>query len=290
MDFNKSKILVAGASGALGMEIVKLLKRKGYPLRLITSSTQGKEKLSGYSNDVVIVDATRGDESLEGITHGIDIIISALGNSISLFKPNEDSFYEADYEANMKILRDAEKNATTRFLYVSINGAEENKEHAIAKSHRLFEKQLKASSLRHSIFRPVGFFAGLEDLAVFAKRGIIPVIEDGQARTNCIHHKDLAKAIVDNLEDGPEIFEIGGPEILTRMEIAKIIQNNFGGEIIKMPKVIADLGLSLPKIFDDLHNKLEYFNYVMTHDMIGNKTGTQKLDQYFKELNKEEIK
>ncbi len=68
----------------------------------------------------------------------------------------------------------------------------------------MFEDALQASGLDYTIIRPVGFFSGLNDLAIMAKRKVIPiVVGDGQAKTNSIHQKDLAKVVVDNCMKAP---------------------------------------------------------------------------------------
>lgn len=285
----KEKVFIAGASGALGFELVKLMAQQGYNLRLLTHSAEGAQKLSPYSNDIWKADASKGESEIAGITSGIDIVISALGNSISLFTPNEKSFYEVDYQANRNILKNAEKNEVKRFLYISIRGADSENEFKIPKAHQLFEKDLKSSALNFSIFRPVGYFSGLHDLAIMAKRKVIPVIGDGKAKTNSIFHGDMAKFILDHLHSKRKIMEVGGPEIHTRLEMAQMIKDKIGGEIIKVPNTAAELGTALLGFFDDIPEKLNYFKYITTHDMIAEKHGTTTFNHYLKNLDKNQL-
>ncbi|MDT0677848.1 SDR family oxidoreductase [Autumnicola musiva] len=283
------KVLIAGASGALGFEIVKYMSSQGYQLRVLTTSDEGKEKLKPYCNEIWKADASKETSKIKDITAGVDTVVSALGNSVSLFTPNDRSFYEIDYQSNKNLLQDAERNNVKRFVYISIKGADSNKDYNVANAHKLFEQELKASSLQYTILRPVGFFSGIHDLAIMAKRKLIPIVGDGSATTNSIHHKDLAKVVIRYVDSGPEVIEIGGPQIHTRLEMANMIKEAIGGKIIKIPEIVADAGLALPKFFEDFHDKLDYFKYITTRDMIGEKNGTTTFKEYLDNLDKSEL-
>ena len=285
----RKPILVAGASGALGIEIVKILHARGEKLRVLTSSDEGVEMLTPYTPDIWKGDATKEFDHLKNITRGIDIIISALGNSVSLFTNNHTSFYETDYLTNKHILEDAEKNSVKRFVYISIKGAEENRDAEVAKGHFLFEKALQASVINRTIIRPVGFFSGINDLIIMAKRKFIPVIGNGEAKTNSIHTCDLAEVVANIMVEGPELMEIGGPEVHTREEMAKMISENFGGQVVKVPESIAEMGIVFSNVFEDFHDKLEYFKFITTHDMIGEKHGSITFKEYLKSLDQKQL-
>lgn len=286
------KILIAGASGALGMEIVNFLKEEGKEIRVLTRSDSGVSKLSKFTDDVWKGDAAKDPAGIKNITKNVNTVISALGKSVSLFSPSETSFYESDFQANKNLLDDAVKNDVQRFIYVSIKGADSEKDFSIARAHKLFENELKASGLNYTIIRPVGFYSGLNDLAIMAKRKIIPVIGSGEARTNSIHHKDLAAVVVSYLENGPELVEVGGPNIHTRLEMAIMIEEIIGGKIIKIPEPMAKIsaGLELPKIFSEgMNDKLDYFTFITTNDMIGEINGTISFREYMNNLDPKNI-
>jgi nucleoside-diphosphate-sugar epimerase len=113
---DREKIFVAGASGTLGTEIVKILNEKEFALRLLTNSNDGVAKLAPYSKDIWKTDASFKSPEIENITKDISVMISSLGKNLSLFSPSEDSFYESDYKANKNILEDAVKNKVRRFI------------------------------------------------------------------------------------------------------------------------------------------------------------------------------
>jgi len=284
----EKKILLAGASGALGLEVLKLLHQQGKEVRALVHSEDGAEEVSPYTKDIWKADASEGNEVVRDITKDVSIVISTLGKSVSLFTNRGKSFVENDFYANSNILDDAIKNGVKRFIYVSIKGAEKALEYEVAKSHKMFEDALEASGLDHTIIRPVGFYSGLNDLAIMAKRKVIPIVGDGDAITNSIHQKDLAKVVVKYLHDGPELKEVGGPLIHTRREMADMVAKKVGGKVIPVPEEIAEWGMFLPEMVDDdISAKLHYFKFVTTHDMVGEKNGEITFEEYLNSLDLE---
>lgn len=282
---NSENILLAGASGALGMEILKLLKEGDFIVRALVLSDEDKKKVLSYTNEAWKLDAGKESLGLQNITDGIDVVISAMGKSVSLFTDRGNSFYDDDFKANYNLIKEAQRNKVKRFIYVSIKGASLDEEFEITRVHKKVEEELIASGIEYSIFRPVGFFSGLHDLAIIAKRKVIPVVGDGSARTNSIHQRDLAKLIVENLFEGPELMEVGGPKIYTRLEMAEMIAEKVGGKIIKVPEKVAEWGMVIPELIaGDTTEKLKYFKYITTHDMIGDKYGTETFRDYLSKL------
>ena len=286
----EEKVLLAGASGALGFELLKILHKEDIPVRALVHSQDSVERVSQYTDDIIKVDASEGTEVLKGVTKDITVLVSTLGKSVSLFTNKGDTFLETDFYANSNLLDNAVKDGVKRVVYVSIKGAEERQQYEIAKSHKLFEEAIKASGINHTIIRPVGFFSGLHDLAIMAKRKIIPIVGDGKAKTNSIHQKDLAVVVRENLYEGPELREVGGPLVHTRLEMAEIIKEKFGGAILKIPEKMAEWGMFLPEaINDELAAKLNYFKFITTNDMIGEVNGNITFKEYIQGLDLKEL-
>ncbi|MDN3593943.1 SDR family oxidoreductase [Zunongwangia endophytica] len=288
----ETTILIVGASGELGMHLVQESKKKGFKVRALTRSEEGFEKLREHTDDIWRVDASSEKNKLHDITKGVEYIVSALGKSISLFHPTPNSFYENNYKANANIIADAKRNNVKRFFYVSMKGADSASEFTIPRMHKKVEDELEKSGLDYSVIRPVGFFSGLDDLVIMAKRKVIPLIGDGQAKTNSIYHGDLANYIMTTFLDLPKLIEIGGPSIHTREEMAEMIQKHVGGKIIKLPTGLAKVGSNVSKLIskEQFGHKLSYFTYIMTHDMIASKRGFLTFDDYLQNVDLNEIK
>jgi len=284
-------ILIAGASGALGFQVLKDFQSQGFKVSALTHSKEGLDKLKGEVEDIRYLDASDDTDKLEGITRNIDYVVSALGKSISLFHPDSDSFNESNYKANSHLLKDAKKYGVKKFIYISMKGADTATEFAIPGTHRKTEKEIQDSGLNYSIIRPVGFYSGLHDLIIMARNKVIPLVGDGKAKTNSIYQGDLADFITNHFADLPEIIEIGGPKIHTRKEMAEMIREKIGGKIIKVPEIIAEGGSEVPKLFaeENLGHKLDYFSYIMSNDVIAQTRGTLSFKEYLNQIDLENV-
>ncbi len=261
---SEKSILVAGASGALGIELLKLLRKEDLSVRGLTRSKEGAKKVEGLSTEVWQVDAAKDPDLIKGITKGITTVISALGESVSMFTRSQDTYYESNYLANKALLQDALDNNVKRFVYVSIKGADTLPQYKIPNTHKLFEDDLINSGINYTIIRPVGFFSGLNDLVIMGKRKIIPVIGTGKSLTNSIHHKDLAEVVLSFIYTGPKVVEVGGPEVHTRKEMAAMAAEKTGALLIHVPVWLAKLGSKPPKLFaKNLGENLSYFIYTL---------------------------
>lgn len=80
-------------------------------------------------------------------------------------------------------------------------------------------------------------------------------------------------------------MEVGGPLIHTRLEMAEMIKDRIGGKIVKVPEKLADFGMFFPELVsDNISSKLNYFKYVTSNDMIGEKTGNITFKEYLENL------
>lgn len=281
----KKSILVVGASGNLGMEVLKLLRNDDLYVLALTRSKKGFKNIKDLSDDVWQVNAAENPELIKGITKGVDTIISAMGESLSLFTSSKDSYYESNYLANKAILEDALSHNVQRFVYVSIKGADTLSQFKITHTHKLFEDDLKSSGINYTILRPVGFFSGLNDLVIMGKRKIIPVIGSGKALTNSIHQKDLALLIHSYLYKGPKVEEVGGIEVHSRKDMATMVARKTGATLIHIPKWLAKLGSKPPKLFTrNLGENLTYFTHITTNDMLGTPYGKTTFKEYLETL------
>src|SRR5690554_755747 len=277
------KVLVAGASGSLGFEVLKKLKLKGVHVKALVRSQESVDKVSPYATEVAFADVNN-PENLNDIFTGIDVVFSAVGQSVSLFKKGG-SFEDIDYGINKNLVEAAVKAGVPRFVYISIKGADSASNYELAEVHKKVEDLLLTAKTNQTIIRPVGFFSGFIDWLIMGVQGIIPVPGDGSNKTNPIHPEDLAQVVTDNLFEGPQLLEAGGPEIYTRMEIAQMISAKTKGKIINVPRIMVEPGLLFLKFIDgDAQAKLDYFNYVSTNDMIAPQYGKLSLRDYIQQF------
>jgi uncharacterized protein YbjT (DUF2867 family) len=226
-------------------------------------------------------------DQLENICDGFDVVVSALGKSVSPNDRSKASFHEVDFRANNYILREAVGARVKKFVYVSALGAEKYPKLAYFKAHQDFAEKLVNSDLNYSIIKPPALFSAFRDLVGLARKGRLINVGKGDKRTNPIYEGDLARVCVDAIDDVNATIEVGGKEILTRRQINEIIQRAIAPEkkIRKVPLRLFKLGLPLIKLFDkNAFDKFAFFTEVTQHDTLAPQIGEMRLEDYIKSI------
>lgn len=275
-------VLLAGATGVLGTEILKLLHPTDYHVRALIRHPEQEAIVRAYCDEVFVGDAT-DPVAIRGACQEIDIVLTTVGKSISLFTNSAASFHDINYQANLNLLNEAQAAGVSRFVYISIFGSETSPKLRVGWVQELFARQLMQSGLNHTIIKPVGFFSGLHDLIIMGKKGIVITPGDGACLTNAIHQHDLAQVCVQCLEAGPPVMEVGGPEIHSRNEVAQLVAEHIGARKLNVPVWLVLLGLRVLRAFSkNLYDKLSYFTYITTHNMVALPYGERAFADYLK--------
>ena len=193
-----ARVLLAGASGSLGQEILRSLAERGHWVRTLSRGPRSAAML--FTGEHVRADLTHPD-SLTGTCQGVDLVFSSAGSSMHLddFRDRR-RYLDVDFTGNRNLLREAEREGTPRFVYVSLHGGEKLRHNSYADAHERFVDALNASPVSSLVIRPTGFFSFLLQILRMAKRRRGVVIGDGSARANPIHQADLGDFSVDHLE------------------------------------------------------------------------------------------
>ena len=192
MSGTSRKVLVAGATGQLGKAVVKKLKRRGYWVKALGRDTRKLQALKQElgADEVVAADLTDSG-TLKGVCDQIDAVISCAGASMSMNNfGDRKSFYEVDYQGNLNLLAEAERQNLQKFVYVSLAEADKLRQTEYADAHEKFVEALRASGLKHTVIRPTGFFGFHLEILKFAAKGRGMVIGSGDCRTNPVHERD----------------------------------------------------------------------------------------------------
>lgn len=278
------RILLAGATGHLGRHFLSLLKLHGYQVTALVRTCEKATSLSIAPDEIFYADATRPKE-LRGCCLGIDVVVSALGKSISLSDRSKASFHDIDYQANYNLLQKAKAAGVKQFVYISAFSAEEHPQLAYFRAHADFSRELIQSGLIYSILQPTALFSAFDELAAMARRGRLGVIGDGSKRTNPIHEADVAKVVVQSIGKSSAVIPLGGKQVYTRLEIARIVGAAAGyyGSVFHVPKVAVALLLPMMKHIDtSLYHKAAFLAKVSTQDCVAPQVGEQTLEGYFK--------
>lgn len=280
------KVLLFGASGNLGRRIAAELTTRGFSTTAVVRSQAKAESLKDSVEKCVVASVTKPGE-LENICDGFDVVISALGKSVSPNDKSKASFHDVDFRANNYILREAVSAEVKKFVYVSALGAEKYPKLAYFKAHHDFTEKLVNSDLNFSIVKPPAIFSAFRDLIELARKGRLMTIGKGSKRTNPIYEGDLARVCVDAIGEANAVIEAGGKEILTRGEINEIIQRAVapGKKIRRVPLAAFKVGLPLLKIIDkNMFDKFAFFTEVVQHDALAPQIGERRLEDYVKSI------
>lgn len=226
--------LVTGATGELGRRIVRELRLRNLPVRAFVRLMSDYAELEHRGAEIFIGDLTR-ERDIQKAVQGVQFVISAHGGNSEL----------VDYRANIDLIDAAKTANIQQLVLISVLGVDRGYEEAPTfKAKREVEKYLQASGLTYTILRPSGFASNLLPLAEqFRRTGIYLLVGDPQSRTSIVSTDDLARMAIEsvNLEGARnQILPVGGPEILERQDVPKILGRIFNREpVILNPPLFA---------------------------------------------------
>lgn len=153
------KVLVVGANGLTGTEVVKILKNHGQydPIAMIRDASQ-KSKF-----DDIGIETRLGDleKDLSHVVEGIDKIIFAAGAGS---KTGPEKTVAVDQEGAKKLIDEAGKHEIKKFVMLSSMGADAPESHEQMKQYleakHNADEHLKNSKLNYTIVRPGGLVNG----------------------------------------------------------------------------------------------------------------------------------
>ncbi len=217
----KQRVLVAGATGYIGMAVVKELLQRDYE---VISFAREKAGINSLNSMLDTKDQLSGSEVRFGnvcdleslLSNGIcnekfDALVSCIASRTGGIK----DAWEVDYAANINLLQAAKKAGANQFILLSAICVQKPRlafQHAKLK----FEQALIESGLNYSIVRPTAFFKSLSGQVTRVAQGKAFLVFGSGELTSCkpISEADLARFMADCLEDPSKqnrILPIGGP-------------------------------------------------------------------------------
>jgi uncharacterized protein YbjT (DUF2867 family) len=280
------RILVAGATGALGKHVLAELKRRGHTIRAVGRRAARLEPLRGLADELIVADALR-PATIAGICEGVDRVFSCMGASvIPMPQHGYATFSKVDYPSNLNLLREAERAGVGHFTYVSTFHTPNLKRFDFVRGHERVVDALKQSALNWSVVRPTGYFSAMEEILLVASLGLLPEHAGGIARTNPIHEADLALICVDALFDGIQERDVGGPEPLSRNEIATLAYGTMGkaDTARRVPvSVLATAGILIRPISPRVGHLFSFIAEILKQDVVAPRHGTKTIGEFFQE-------
>ncbi|MBR3005243.1 MAG: NAD(P)H-binding protein [Erysipelotrichaceae bacterium] len=280
------KVLLAGAFGNLGFEILKQLVEKKY--EVIAADLKEKEN-NGLEGKYTFkaIDATN-PETLKGICDGVDTVITTMGLTTS---STRFTAYDIDYQGNLNLYNEAKKANVRKFNYISVISCDEPGAEKVPMLHAkyMLEQEIKKGDMSYVIYRPTGYFY---DIAKVFK----PYVDKGEmqllkgyhnVKANVVDCPDFAKFIVEHMDDENVTYNVGGKETYTYEEMAKMCFRAAGKPVIikDSPIWMFSILANLPKIKKEgKHDIIMFSKWTLSHDLVGDtKVGEASFAEYIKD-------
>jgi uncharacterized protein YbjT (DUF2867 family) len=214
-------ILVIGATGTTGKELVRLLTKSGHETRVTVRPTSRKGELQALGVEVTQADLN-DVESLARAMHGIQKIYFATP-----LVPNM-------IELSSSIIRAAQSAGVKHLVKLSGGGAEIELD-AMARWHRAVEKEMEQSGIAYTFLRSNSF---MQNFSKFNSHTIRDhgafYASYGEGKSAWIDVRDIAQVahrVLTEEVHRNKAYYLSGPEALSGANIASILSTETGKAI-----------------------------------------------------------
>lgn len=224
------KVLVAGATGVLGGEIVRRLKTKGHAVRAIKRAASNPERVAALkSAGVEFIQADLKDRpSLDRACTGMDAVISTV--TAILANQPDDNLQSVDLNGQKSLIDAARAAGVGQFVYISLSV---HGDFPLEGAKRAVEAHLKRSGLVYTILQPTFFteyWLG-PGVGFDHEAGTVTIYGSGNQKISFISFRDVAEFAVQSLENPAARNKeslLGGPDQVSPLEAVKIFEQASG--------------------------------------------------------------
>lgn len=196
-------ILVSGATGGIGGEVCKLLKKAGTPFRALCRKQEQIDRFAKAGIDAVLGDFDHPD-TLPAAMQGCDTMFL-------LTAPTPDQFNQETAAINA-----AKRAGISRIVKISASDSNVRSPVPWAKTHALIDHHLRASGLDWTILKPTAFMQNFLWFKDPIAKGFLPQVT-GSGSVSWVDTRDVARVAATVLsEDGHKnaTYFLTGPETL----------------------------------------------------------------------------
>jgi len=246
IDRSEELVTVFGGGGFIGRYVAEFLLKSGVRVRIAQRHPKQAYTIQplGQVGQFGFVAADVSDaESVRHAVRGASAVVNLCGVFGTKMR--------AVHVDGARNVAEAARDAGARSLvHVSAMGADENSESAYGRTKADGEEALRQAFPSATIIRPSLVFGPEDELtnrfAAMARLPFLPVIA-GERKFQPVFVRDLGKAIamaaLDPVRFGGQTYEIGGPQVMTMVELHRAILEITGQkpEIAPLPDLFGNL-------------------------------------------------
>jgi uncharacterized protein YbjT (DUF2867 family) len=234
-------ILITGATGNNGAELIKRLSANGTAVRAFVRDKRKAHMIALPGVEIVEGDFSKPETFTPALT-GVDRLFLLIPSS-------------ADVEAQQRNFADAAKhNGVKHIVKLSQLGADVHSSGRFQRYHGAVEEHIRNSGMNYTFLRPNLFMQGLLNFrSTISAQGVFYVAA-GKAKVSIVDVRDIAavaaRVLTERGHEG-EIYDITGPESLTHAEMADLL-SEAAGRSVKYVDISPDsmrqglLGIGMP--------------------------------------------
>ncbi|MBS3060403.1 MAG: NAD(P)-dependent oxidoreductase [DPANN group archaeon] len=246
------KILITGATGFIGQNLVMALAKKSkHNISVLVRKT------GAFPDNVQVILGNLVDsESLMKATKNIDVIVH-LAAYVNI--KNRRHSEQTNIIGLENMLKAAKQNKVRHFIFFSTAVITSEIPGVYTQHKKIGEDLVRRNSLPYTIIRPSLVYGQYDNknfgrmIALIKRHPIVPIVGSGKAKTQPVLVDDLVDVTIKAIEKKPQnkVYFIAGPESITVNEMIKLVANQLGvtRHIIHIPIPIALGGLKFYLFF-----------------------------------------
>ena len=245
------KVIVTGGTGFIGRRLCAELADRGHEVTALARHPDDADLPNTVETAMGDVSAY---ESIEPHFEGQDVAVNLVALS-PLFKPKGNLSHETVHlQGTENVVRACEEHGVGKLVQMSALGADPNGSTAYLRTKGQAEDVVRSSDLDWVIFRPSVVFGDGGEFVSFTKKLTTPYVTGfpggGKTRFQPIWIDEFVPMIADAVEDDEHdghAYEIGGPEVLTLADVAKLAYAAEGKSltIVPIPLSLAKVGATV---------------------------------------------
>jgi uncharacterized protein YbjT (DUF2867 family) len=206
--------------------------------------------------------------------------------SASHGRPMGSDYWDVDYQANLNLLREAERAGVARFAYIHVLHAGDMAQVPMVAAKSAFVAELQRSAVAATVIAPTGYFSDMGEILAMATIWPGVVVRrwqqadqpDPRSRSGDAPRQRQPRQVSGGLMSAV-------PDVFSQRDLAELAFASLGKppRITMLPDVIRRIALRLLPIVAQrrISGPARFFLSALALDMVGDRHGTRSLEDHF---------